>query len=275
MWTGMTTEEPQPIDLTKLASEAQACLPGIIDQIERIARTVDPIDLLAQLTLLYQAYPANAQPNRDEMARWQAKIEWLAWLMFSRHMTAPAAAAMIDARVLEPLEKALDDYFGALSLTLMSRKPGLSEAQDDIRKDLESEALYVRGVGFPHQIEALAVEIYSSKDQWCEASLGLTVGDAFAVANLVSEWFSDKLQTTREESRQIQRRVRENPAAALEIEGLPSAVRDALTGALPDGGSDDFARSVSMVWFFPRAKTILGFTESELEGYVAGRIAPE
>ena len=271
----MTTEEPQPIDLTKLASEAQARLPGIIDQIERIARTVDPIDLLAQLTLLYQAHPANAQPNRDEMARWQAKIEWLAWLMFSRRMTAPVAAAMIDARVLTPLEEALDDYFGTLSLTLMSRKPGLSEAQDDIRKDLENEALYVRGLGFPHQIEALAMEIYSPHDEWCQANLGLTVGDAFAVANLVSERFSDTLQTTREESSQIQHRVRENPAAALEIEGLPSAVRDALTGALPDAGSDDFARSISMVWFFPRAKGIVGFTESELDAYVAGKIAPE
>jgi hypothetical protein len=271
----MATEEPQSIELATIASEARARLPGIADHIERIARTVDPIELVAQMTLLYQTHPAHEQPNRDEMARWQAKIEWLAWLLFSRHVVAPPEAALIDARVLEPLEKALEDYFVAVSLTLMARRPDLSKAQDDIRSDLEREALLVRGQGFLNELEALAVEIYSPHDEWCQLNLGLTVRDAFAVAKLVSERFSDTLQTTREVSHAIQDRVRENPAAALEVDGLPPALRDALAEALPDAGSDDFARTVSMAWFFPRARAIVGFTEGEIEAYATGKVAPE
>ncbi len=271
----MAIDESQPFDLARLASGAQARLPGIVDRIELIARAVDPIELLAQLTLLYQTHPADEQPNRDEMARWQVKIEWLAWLLFSRHVTVPPTPTLIDARVLEPLEKALDEYFGAVSINLMGRRPDLTEAQDDIRSDLELEALHVRGLGFQNQLEALALEIYSPHDQWCQINLGLTVGDAFAIAKLVAERFSDTLQATREVSRQIQDRVRERPSAALEIDGLPSSLREALMEALPDAGSDDFARSISMAWFFPRAKEIVGFGDGELQAYVAGRIAPE
>ena len=271
----MTTEESQPLDLGRLASDAQARLPGIVGQIKLIVRTADPIELLAQLTLLYQTHPTDELPNRDEMTRWQVKIEWLAWLIFSRHVTAPPTPSLIDARILEPLERALEDYFSAVSMTLMGRRPGLTEAQDDIRSDLELEALHVRGQGFQNQLEALALEIYSPHDHWCQVNLGLTAQDAFAIAKLVAERFSDTLQATREVSHQIQDRVRERPAAALEIDGLPSSLREALAEALPDAGSDDFARSISMAWFFPRAKQIVGFSDGELQAYVAGRIAPE
>lgn len=271
----MADEEPQPIDLARLAADAQARLPGIVDQIEQIARTVDPIELLAQLTLLYQTHPVHEQPNRDEMVKWQVRIEWLAWLVCSRRMTIPKEPAAIDGLVLGPLEKALEEYFGAFSVTLMVRRPGLSEGQDEIRSNLESEALHVRGQGFQEQLETFAVEVYSPHDEWCRSNLGLTAQEAFTAAKIVNERFSETLQATRKRSREIQELVASCPSSALDIDDLPTAVRKSLELALPDAPSEEFARAISMAWFFPQAKAIVGCTQEEMERFAEGRLTTD
>ena len=76
-------KDPQAVaDLVQRAKEARERLPGIVQQIEDLVRTVDPIELLSQLTLLFQTHPADKQPNRHESVEWQVRIEWLAWLVF-------------------------------------------------------------------------------------------------------------------------------------------------------------------------------------------------
>jgi hypothetical protein len=71
-------------ELIRLAREARGRLPGLVQQIEELVRRVDPIELLSQLTLMFQTHPADEQPDRDEAARWQVRIEWLVWLVLSR-----------------------------------------------------------------------------------------------------------------------------------------------------------------------------------------------
>jgi hypothetical protein len=60
-------KDPKAVaDLVQRAKEARERLPLIVQQIEDLVRQVDPIELLSQLTLLFQTHPVNEQPNRDE-----------------------------------------------------------------------------------------------------------------------------------------------------------------------------------------------------------------
>src|SRR4051794_15547840 len=106
------------LDLAKLSFTAHRRLPRLVARIEALIRVVDPIELLAQLTLLYQIHREDEHPNIDEMARWQARIEWLAWLMFSHRISAPETPALIGEQILGPLERLLDAYFQASSVAV-------------------------------------------------------------------------------------------------------------------------------------------------------------
>jgi len=81
--------DEQTFNSDSFAEEQRDRLPGIVSDIESLLRTVDPIELLSHLTVLYQTHAIDAANDRNEKARWQAKIEWLAWLTKCRRgMTA-------------------------------------------------------------------------------------------------------------------------------------------------------------------------------------------
>ena len=139
-------------------------LAGIVAEIEALLRTADPIELLSHLTVLYQMHALDDSPNRNEKARWQAKIEWLAWLVFSRRMTSATTPALIDGRFLGALEPLLDDYFGAVAMSLMGSDPALDADQNHLRATIRTEALFVRGLGHAPEIEGMAVELYTAHE---------------------------------------------------------------------------------------------------------------
>src|SRR5437867_12244759 len=93
------------LDVNALAQEQRDRLPGIVAEIEALLRTVDPIELLSHLTVLYQTHATDAANDRNERARWQAKIEWLAWLALSRKIASPERPAVIDGGFLSALER--------------------------------------------------------------------------------------------------------------------------------------------------------------------------
>src|SRR5262245_54681609 len=110
-------DDHNPVDINAISREHRERLPVIVSQIESLIRTTDQIELLSHLTMLYQTHSV-AGNDRNENARWQAKIEWLAWLSLSRHMSAPDMPVVIDATFLGALEPLIDEYFTAVALSL-------------------------------------------------------------------------------------------------------------------------------------------------------------
>jgi hypothetical protein len=260
-------------DLVRRAKEARQKLPGLVQQIEAVVSKVDPIELLSQLTLLYQTHPSDQQPKRDELAEWQVRIEWLAWLVFSRHMSAPERPAVIDGRILGPIDELLGEYVFAVTMTLPEPVDGLSEEQNEVRFLIQLESIHVRGEAFQSQLESLATELYSPHAAWCLAHLGLTVQDAFAIGKAIADRLGDKVQSLREAEEAIVTNIQADPGSALTLD-LPPTIQDALTNGLLDSGSKEFAKSIGMVWFFSKSPQIVGCTLNELQDCVAGKVEP-
>jgi hypothetical protein len=258
-------------DLARRATEARQRLPSIVQQIEDVVRRVDPIELLSQLTLLYQTHPADQQPNRDESAQWQVRIEWLTWLVFSRRIMAPEAPEIIDGRILGPLEELLSEYVSTVTMTLPEAVDGLSEEQNDVRSLIQLESIHVRGEAFQSQLEGLANELYSPHDEWCLANLGFTSRDAFVLARAIADRFSDGLHSLREAGEEIGRRLRADPGMALTLD-LPPSVRNAFANGFPDSHVEEFANAIRMAWFFSKSPEIVGFAQDELSSVVTGRV---
>jgi hypothetical protein len=254
------------------AKEARLRLPGLVQRIEDLVRKIDPIELLSQLTLLYQTHPADQQPNRDESAQWQVRIEWLAWLVLSRHMSAPEHPEVIDGRILGPLEELLGEYVFTVTMTLPEPVAGLSEEQDEVRSLIQLESIHVRGEAFQSQLEGMATELYSPHDEWCLANLGFTVRDAFVLARAIADRFTEKMHSLRESDEAIGERLHADPSVALTLD-LPPSIRNALLAdGLPDSDLEDFAKDVRMAWFFSKSPEIVGFTQDELWTLVDGKV---
>lgn len=275
MARSLPPKDPQAVaELIERAKEARTRLPGIVQQIEDLVRKVDPIELLSQLTLLFQTHPADEQPNRDESARWQVRIEWLTWLVFSRGLTAPPRPEVIDARILDPLENLLEDYVFTVTMTLPEPVEGLSEEQNEVRSLIQLESIHVRGEAFHGQLENLAVELYSPHEKWCLTNLGFTVQEAFALARAIADGLGENMHVLREAEEEVVSGVQAAPPVALTLD-LPPTIKDALSDGLPESGLEEFAKSIGMVWFFSKSPEIVGFTLEELQQRVAGEIAPE
>ncbi len=264
------------LDVNALAQEQRDRLPGIVSEIEALLRTVDPIELLSHLTVLYQTHAIDAANDRNERARWQAKIEWLAWLALSRKIASPERPAVIDGGFLSALERLLDDYFRTVVFSLMGRDPALDAQQNELRARIQTEAVFVRGLGYANEIEGLAVELYSPHEAWCLTNLGLPVQDAFEIAKIIGEGVSDKIADLRARSREIEKDVEHNHESVTHhLEGFPVVIREAVAdGSLITGGSQ-FAKTLSIIWLFFKAPTIISFTEDELRGRCEGRVAAE
>lgn len=258
-------------DLVEKAREARLRLPDLVQRIERLVRRVDPIELLSQLTLLYQTHPADQQPNRDESAQWQVRIEWLAWLVFSRRIEAPEQPEVIDGMILGPLEELLGEYVFTVTMTLPEPIDGLSEEQNEVRSLIQLESIHVRGEGFQSQLRNLATELYSPHEEWCLANLGFTVQDAFLLAQAIVDRHSDKMRSLREADAVTASRLEADPSVALALD-LPPSIRTAMGDGLPDTDLEGFARSVRMACFFSRSPEIVGFTQVELRAIVDSRV---
>jgi hypothetical protein len=267
------SEEP-PFDLSAFARQQRDRLPEIVTQIENVVRSADPIELLSHLTILHQTAPDGTSGDRDDKARWQTKIEWLTWLVFARRIATPECPAVLDGRFLDHLEPMLDEYFRAVAFSLMDRDPNLDPERDELRRQIQTEALFVRGLGYRDEIESLAIDLYEPHDAWCQANLGLRVRDAFALARILWHLIAERLEDVRSRARELQSELEQDPDSAVKrADEFPKAIREALTGGLVELVSPQLAKTLSTAWLFFRAPEVISVTERELSDSCAGRIS--
>ena len=256
------------------AKRARAKLPGLVQQLENLLRTVDPIELLSQLTLFHQTHARTKVPNREETARRQVQLEWLVWLVFAHGITSPPRPRLIDARVLEPLHNLLDEYYLAKATTLVEPAAGLSEVQNELRMLAQLDALHVRGEMFHAQLEELASSLYTPHNEWCVQNLRFTVLDAWTVANAMLTRFSTSMDRQSQAAARLAAKLRANPAFLSELE-LPVSARDALSRGEVALDPETLADFVQTHWFLSRAPEIVGFTLEELQEQVGATIDPD
>jgi hypothetical protein len=262
-------------ELAALASKARERLPQIVRSIEEIVRGVDPINLLSQLSILYLTHPVNAMPDRDDKAKWQVRIEWLVWLILARKCDVPPSPQIIDSSVLTPIEGLLDDYFNSTMLSLQCPVDGLTSEENRLRASLQMEALVVRGLGFQKDLRELSVELYAPHDEWCLANIGLTVRDAFEVAEAVGALYTEKVSRLRREAARVEADVREDPRRAASLPELPADVRQALGDSVPAGDLDQFASAVRGLWFYSQAPFLVSFHSDEVAKCIGHKVALE
>src|SRR5579871_489240 len=63
-------------------------------------------------------HPEDELPETEEFARWQVRIEFVAWLIMSKPFKAPTKEILVDARILAPLEKAVEAYLNNDAMAL-------------------------------------------------------------------------------------------------------------------------------------------------------------
>ena len=72
---------------------------------------------------------------------------------FARQLRGPERPAIIDGQFLGQLEPLLDDYFQAVAFSLMASDPNLEAGRDRLRARIQTEALFVRGLGYGDEID--------------------------------------------------------------------------------------------------------------------------
>jgi hypothetical protein len=268
--------EESSVELSSIAQKQRDRMPDIVSQVESIVQTADPIELLSHLTMLYQTHPEGASKDSDDGVRWQAKSEWLAWLIFSRRMSAPDRPATIDGQFLGRLEPLLEEYFQAAAFSLMVRDPNLDPERDELRARIQAEALFVRGLGYPDEMERFATELYSPHDSWCVANLGLNVRDAFAVAWNLAEMLSDRSVALRARARELEAEFEADFSAAVlrYAEEFPVRIREALESGEIDRSGPRLAKNLSAIWLFFKAPYSVSVADEELRVRCRGRVGP-
>ena len=225
------------------------------------------------MTLFFQTQVHTEVPNREETARRQVQLEWLVWLVFARGITAPSHPRIIDARVLEPLHKLLDEYYSKTAIALREPVEGLSDVQNEIRMLTQLDALCVRGEMFHAQHASMAFSLYSPHDEWFIRNLNFTVSDAWTVANTMLTRIGTRIDLFSAEAAGLADQVRADPELAAELD-LPVYARDALSGGEVDTDSAKMAEFVQFCWFFSKSPKIVGFTIKELQDEVGAAIDP-
>ena len=188
-------------------------------------------------------------------------------------MTSPLHPRLIDARVLEPLHRLLDEYYSTMAIALGERVGGLSDIQNELRMLAQLDALCVRGEMFHDQLERMAISLYSPHDEWCIHNLNFTVSDAWAVANAMLTRIGTSTDQLSAEPAGLADKVRANPKLLGELE-LPVNARDALSGGGLDSDSEKLADFVQLCWFFSKSPEIVGFTLGELQDQIGPAIDP-
>lgn len=257
-------------DLARRAKESRSRLPDLVSQIHNLVRRVDPIELLSQLTVLFQMHSVNEQPDWNTSAAWHVRIEWLAWLVFSEGVEQPSRPEMIGQQILEPLQHLLDEYVAGVATTLPEPVEALSEDANELRMLLQLEALFVRGEAPQAHLETLGIELFSPHDEWCVANIGCSAKSAYVMAEALFSLLSEKLDALRVSSDAVRERILADPVSALEL-GLPLPIRDALGDANAMSDRMPFADSVAKAWFFANTNRVVGFTVDEVQQRLAGQ----
>ena len=196
-------DRPTDNKTAEIAAEANRRARDAEARILAVAGQVDPRALLATLTTLHLTHREDQQPDVDEAARWQVKLEYLAWALATRPLPSKVKLSIVDARVLEPLEAALEEYVGGVITGLIIADTGSNPVMQSIQDSVRIDALLVRGEGSPQLIKYLARGLYGQHDEWFANNLGFTIEQAFTFAHTIFALNADKLHLARKSARAI------------------------------------------------------------------------
>jgi hypothetical protein len=158
------------------------------DALLRAVQPLDPICLLAHLTLRYLFVPADEfQPESADIHLHQTRIELLAGLLarrlFPEHPVEKITSADIDG-----VWYLLEEYFTAVGRELMAGMIQEESQPGDLNWVLftaRNHSLSIRGDAYRHQLQEMALSLYKGHDAWFRANLGFTIQDALTAATAV------------------------------------------------------------------------------------------
>ena len=223
---------------------------------------------------MYMMVPAGTEPDIDALAAWQVKLEWLTWFLASRPLPQGPLETLLDARVLEPLEKELEDLLQAQTMVLAG-----SGGDDDpeilaLQRSIRIESLHVRGEGTPQMLEWLARGLYSPHDAWFHQTLGYTIGDAIAIAEALFAVTADKVHVAREQVLQYAQELRSSYGAMCSRD--PETLdRDeaSIAELIASHGLDTVADSHAQMAFWTNIAETRGFQAEDLAARLAGSVS--
>jgi|LGOV01.1.fsa_nt_gb hypothetical protein len=177
--------------LKKVDEKARKDIETNFSNLIEIAKQLDPVKLLSQLTLTFLVIPKDQFiEESSDTIKWARWIEFLGGYLLSNEYPKNAKSN-VDGGDLEKIEKLLDEYFNSISVylaTSISTKEKNKEMEMVIRS-AKIYSLYVRGESYPHQLQELAKNIYSQHDDWFVKKLGFTIADAMSISeSIINEY---------------------------------------------------------------------------------------
>lgn len=192
----------QPFNFEDMREAAAKRIPELISILDSTMARVDPINLLCQLSAIKLSHPSDEHPDTEEMGKWQAPLEYLAWRALYRAYR-PGSPTYVDGTVLETIETTLDELFVRASVVIaepVDHDDELAKAKEDVVFKLRMDALHVRGEGTPDEIEGLAQAIYGPHDTWFLENLGFTISDAVVIVRRILALMSTKISAAKKVS---------------------------------------------------------------------------
>lgn len=255
-----------------MIEDARQQSPRLWNDVVAIADTVHPLELLCQMSL-FLMHAGNDHPDAEKLARWQVRIELLAWHLLHRPNVMDPPDPLIGSSVLTPLEDALDRYFSAMSLAVMEldSKDREAEMKADLATRVKSEALHVRGEGLPEQVEELASGMYGAHSLWFTNNLGFTIEQAFAISKSIFDLVAEKLQKRKTWAQSEKLEALEAYHAL--VEGDPASLAEEdrqLRDKLLDVDLSEVVEAYGMAHMFTNLREAIGFEEAELAAITAG-----
>ncbi|MBI1331267.1 MAG: hypothetical protein GC165_00135 [Armatimonadetes bacterium] len=255
-------------NISEISSQAKLELPRLWEEITTIADSVNPIELLCQLSLLNLSHHEDEFPNVEEHARWQVRIELLTWHFLRSYDATKGEDVFVGDHILSPLEEKLDQYFAQYSISLLEAPVGdqVKDLETSLRVKMKSEALHVRGEGVPAQIEVLCKGIYGPHQDWFTKNLGFTIEDAFLIGNAFFELVSEKFSERRREAWQGQQQAIEEYEKLLSTHEAELSEDQMKTQAnIRSIGVEESAKQFSLFSLFYQLRYGIGVTHTDLQ----------
>lgn len=256
--------------LEEVAARAAGRAQEALGQLREVVSGTDSIALLATLSSLRLTHAEGEEIDIDAFARWQAKLEFLTWLL----ATSPSPntnAAAVDAALIERVEELLEQYFNDESLAVAGSDggAGVDPEVQSLHRSLLVEAMHVRGEGTPNMVQFLACGIYSPHADWFTANLGFTCDDAIEIADRIFALHAERLHDAYERGHAVADTVKaEWEAAAERAVETRSPDETSLVEAVAARGLDWVISYAGSNETFSLMREVRGFTVEELSAAV-------
>jgi hypothetical protein len=254
--------------LEQVAAEAAQRAQVALQQLTEVIFAADSVALLATLTSLRLTRAEGEEVDIDSFARWQAKLEFLAWLAATRP-AATRTSAPVDAALVGRVEDLLEEYFNAESLAVAGSQTNADPEIQSLQRTLLIEAMHVRGEGTPEMVQFLARGLYAPHSEWFEANLGFTCDDAIELANTIFTLHADRLRDAYQRGHTVGEDIEAQWNAATERLADSRSPQEAeLIEAVDKRGLDWVVSYVGGNETFSRMREVRGLTAEELSATV-------